>query len=1101
MPQEFFQRNAPQPESLQGESRQPESPQRESPQRESPQRELQSSTSLLSGGGELGALMRAMDWSRTALGPVETWPQALRTSVRILLTSRQPMFVWWGEELINLYNDAYKSIVGGKHPQALGQPASVVWREIWDQVGPRARSAMTANEGTYDEALLLIMERHGYPEETYYTFSYSPVPSDTGEAGGILCANTDDTQRIIGARQVALLRELAARTADARTIADACSFSAQSLETNLRDLPFALIYLADSDPSQLDSGRRRIVLAGRSGIDADHLAAPAHVYLDAPRDVSLWPFAEVLHTHAPKLLTNLDALGPLPQGAWDRPPRQAVVFPIAPSPQTGRSGLLVAGLNPYRLFDDSYQGFLGLVAGQIAAAIANAQAYEEERKRVEALAELDRAKTTFFSNVSHEFRTPLTLMLGPLEELLASQSLANQDGDEFSDQRRLVAVAYRNGLRLLKLVNSLLDFARIEAGRVRANYQPTDLAAFTADLASSFRSATDKAGLRFTVNCPPLPQPAYVDRDMWEKVVLNLISNAFKFTLEGEIAVELEPAGNGSAVRLRVRDTGTGIPLEEMPRLFERFHRVEGARGRTHEGTGIGLALVQELVKLHGGSISVQSEVGRGSAFTVQIPMGSAHLPPERVGTGASAGSLAAPMAAFTAASTAMRAEAFVDEALGWLPLSGEGPESHLSFITSAAIPGAAALHNAVALDGIAKQSSRGRVLLADDNADMRAYVYRLLAPHFDVEAVADGQEALDRALNHPPDLILSDIMMPGLDGFALLKNLRTEPATSTLPVILLSARAGEESRVEGIEAGADDYLVKPFTARELLARVTTHLEMSRLRRQAAERERALRRDAEAARERATAAMEALRRANSDLEQFAFSASHDLQEPLRMVATFSQLLQMKYAGKLDEQADTIIQHCVEGATRMGRMIRDLLEYTRVASISDAQPERMALEDALEGALDNLRTAILESGAVLTHDPLPILRAEPVHLQQIFQNLVSNAIKYRGHKPPCIHIGAVRHNGGWEFTVRDNGIGIDERYQEQVFGLFKRLHSGSRYSGTGLGLAICKKLVERYHGRIWVESALGEGSTFFFTLPDSELPDGEKDAEHSEGSAY
>ena len=212
---------------------------------------------LLEGGGELGALMRAIDWSRTALGPVERWPQALRTSVRIMLTSRQPMFVWWGDELINLYNDAYKSIVGGKHPQALGQPASLVWREIWDQVGPRAKSAMTANEGTYDEALLLIMERHGYREETYYTFSYSPVPSDTGEAGGILCANTDDTQRIIGARQLALLRELAARTTDARTIGDACSLAVQSLETNPRDLPFAAIYLLDTRSQPGGAGRLR----------------------------------------------------------------------------------------------------------------------------------------------------------------------------------------------------------------------------------------------------------------------------------------------------------------------------------------------------------------------------------------------------------------------------------------------------------------------------------------------------------------------------------------------------------------------------------------------------------------------------------------------------------------------------------------------------------------------------------------------------------------------------------------------------------------------------------------------------------------------------
>src|ERR1700733_8353272 len=294
---------------------------------ESLQRPTDAHGGLLAGGGELGALMRAMDWSRTSLAQLQMWPQALRTSVRILLTSRQPMFVWWGHELINLYNDAYKTIVGGKHPQALGQPASVVWREIWDQVGPRAKLAMTANEGTYDEALLLIMERNGYREETYYTFSYSPVPSDTGEAGGILCANTDDTQRIIGARQLSLLRELAARTSDARTIDAACSLSAQALETNPRDLPFALIYL-------LDAERENVVLAASSGIAANHVTAP----LVAPlKGTSVWPFAQVHDTHAPALVTGLDGLGFLPNGAWDRSPQHAFLLPIPPSGQTGRA--------------------------------------------------------------------------------------------------------------------------------------------------------------------------------------------------------------------------------------------------------------------------------------------------------------------------------------------------------------------------------------------------------------------------------------------------------------------------------------------------------------------------------------------------------------------------------------------------------------------------------------------------------------------------------------------------------------------------------------------------------------------------------------------
>jgi PAS domain S-box-containing protein len=742
--------------------------------------------SFLAGGGESGELMRRLDWAGTPLGPADRWPQALKTAVRIVLTSRQPMFVWWGDDLINLYNDAYRSILGGKHPQALGQPASVVWREIWDQVEPRAMTAMFKNEGTYDEALLLIMERYGYPEETHYTFSYSPVPNDEGGTGGIFCANTDDTDRIIGERQLALLRELASRTADARTLEEACALSARSLDTNPWDLPFSLIYL-------LDQGRQRMVLAGSAGIPSGHPGAPPEMPVEDDR---LWPFEKVLATNAACIVDDLAQAGPMPSGLWGQPPRRAVALPIPASGQTGRSGVLIAGLNPYRIWNDSYQGFVRLVSGQIAAAIANAQAYEAERQRAESLAELDRAKTAFFSNVSHEFRTPLTLLLGPLEEVLA-----RGDGGIHEDDLQLVDVAHRNGLRLLKLVNTLLDFSRIEAGRVQASYQPTDLSAITCDLASSFRSTVEKAGLRFIVACPPLPQPVYVDREMWEKIVLNLISNAFKYTFEGEIAVKTAVSPDGAWAMLLVHDTGTGIAAEELPRLFERFHRVEGARGRTHEGTGIGLALVQELVRLHGGSVTVESEWGKGSTFTVQLPFGAAHLQRDRVYDGPSA------------VSTATRPETFVDEAERWLPRAvsrtGDGR------------------------DGDA--SGRPRILLADDNADMREYLGRLLASRYQVTSVSNGQDALSVALQKTPDLVLSDVMMPALDGFGLVSRLRDNPATRTVPVILLSARAGEEARIEGLQSGADDYLVKPFTARELLARLETHLRMSQLRQQVAQ--------------------------------------------------------------------------------------------------------------------------------------------------------------------------------------------------------------------------------------------------------------------------
>jgi signal transduction histidine kinase len=290
------------------------------------------------------------------------------------------------------------------------------------------------------------------------------------------------------------------------------------------------------------------------------------------------------------------------------------------------TGVIAVGVSPRRELDQEYKGFFELIARRVAAAIAEARAYEAESRRAQALAEIDRAKTAFFSNVSHEFRTPLTLMLGPLEELKGE--LARSTASLSAAHYQQIDFAHRNGLRLLKLVNTLLDFSRIEAGRVQAVYEPTDLAGITAELASVFRSAIEKAGLRLMVDCPDLSEHAYVDREMWEKIVLNLVSNAFKFTFEGEIEVKLRQADDH--VELTVRDTGTGIPAHELPKLFERFHRVAGAHGRTHEGSGIGLALVQELVKLHGGSVSVDSQYRKGAPSGWWSPLATITCPPGR---------------------------------------------------------------------------------------------------------------------------------------------------------------------------------------------------------------------------------------------------------------------------------------------------------------------------------------------------------------------------------------------------------------------------------------------------------------------------------------
>jgi PAS domain S-box-containing protein len=397
-------------------------------------------------------------------------------------------------------------------------------------------------------------------------------------------------------------------------------------------------------------------------------------------------------------------------------------------------------------------------------------------------------------------------MLGPLADALASPEPISEA------QRERLDIAHRNALRLLRLVSSLLDFSRIEAGRVEAAYRPTDLAALTADLASSFQSAMDKAGLRLIIDTQHFSQVVYVDRDMWEKIVLNLVSNAFKFTFEGEITVALREMDG--AARLSVCDTGIGIPASQIDKLFDRFHRVEGARGRSFEGSGIGLALVRELVHLHAGEIAVESEEGHGTAVHVTLPLGTAHLAPDRVRD------------ASEEAAMASRSQTFLEEALRWLP--GE---------TSGASLDTGAFHSApqqVAGQGMLREERR--VLLADDNADLRDYISRLLTDRgYEVEAVADGEAALAVLQARRPDILVTDVMMPRLNGLGLVKAVREDASLRDLPIVMLSARVGDDATVEGLDAGADDYLTKPFSARELLARIATNIAMARLRHETAE--------------------------------------------------------------------------------------------------------------------------------------------------------------------------------------------------------------------------------------------------------------------------
>ena len=677
-------------------------------------------------GGDAGGMadrVRARDWSGTAVGPADRWPQSLQTALSICLSSRFPMHVWWGRDRTVFYNDAYVPAMGDKHPAALGRPAAEVWPEAWPELGPMAESVLAGRGATYSEDQQLFLRRHGYLEETYWTFSYSPIQDETGGVGGIFVAVTETTSRVVGERRLRVLGDVGElSTMSAGTAEEASRAVIGLLARHRADVPFVAAYLRAADGS--------LQLVASSGVAAGGAVAPRSV--GGPSDAE--PVWRVAHNGTTEVVRGLigDAADQVEAAAaGPAVPADAVVAPLMIAGRAEPAGVLVAGVNPYRALDGDYRSFFDLVADQLSTAITDALAYEAERQRAEALAELDRAKTDFFSNVSHEFRTPLTLIMGPVAELRAAPAVV---ADPWL--REELDVVHRNALRLGKLVNSLLDFSRLQAGRVEAHFEPVDLAAYTAELASVFRSAVERAGVAYDVDCRTvaragLRRPGHVGADRPQPAVQRR-----EVHLRGPHRVGLRH--HGRSVVLTVTDTGIGIPADELPRLFERFHRVERARARSGEGSGIGLAMVRELVGLHGGAIAVDSKPDRGTTFTVTLPAGprAPAAGPDRPG-----GRRRRP-----ARSTCP-------------PSPSPSSPRRCAGSRTAARTGRRRPRSPAA-------AAQGRVLVADDNADMREYLSRLLAPRYAVQAVGDGAAALAAAPPTPrPRRQRRDDARPRRDG------------------------------------------------------------------------------------------------------------------------------------------------------------------------------------------------------------------------------------------------------------------------------------------------------------------------------------------------
>jgi len=731
---------------------------------------------FLTSEGELGEMIRHFNWASTSLGSIMHWPQSLKTTINLMLNSKNPIWIGWGPENTFLYNDAYIDVLGiDKHEWALGKPASVVWKEIWDICGPLSDKVYNESISTNNDDVQLFMQRGSFLEEVFYSFSYSPIFDEFGKVAGLFCPNFETTAKLLNARRSKTLAELAAKSLIEKTIEAAFASAAATIEKNKEDIPFALFYLADK------SGKKAALIQ-ESGISliTDALFPDQFKIND---DSTL---SQVLKTGKPQII-SLSENNNL-TGQASQPIRHAIAL-LLTTTVNKPVGVLVCGINPTRRLDNDYVSFYEAVTGNISASIQNVAAIENERKRLEELAEIDRAKTAFFSNISHEFRTPLTLMLGPLEELMQSPAIGN-------NERETIDTTHRNALRLLKLVNTLLDFSLMESGRLKAAFAPHNIAAVTENLAGNFRAITEKAGLTLIVNTQPLSEKVYLDSEMWEKIVFNLLSNAFKYTLEGSITVTVTEDNNNAV--LKVTDTGVGIPEKEISNMFTRFHRIRSTTGRSFEGSGIGLSMIKELILQHGGTISVESTEGTGSTFTVTMPFGKAHLPETAI---------------------------------------TESTTNTNDIISGHFLREANAMMNGVKPEGIRlfnpEDKYRDTILIVDDNMDMRRHLTSILEAEYTIISATNGQEALDTIRQIQPSLVVSDVMMPVMDGIELLKEIKQDPEITSIPVILLTARAGEESRIEGYDTGADDYLVKPFSAKEILARIRSQIKITKAREKA----------------------------------------------------------------------------------------------------------------------------------------------------------------------------------------------------------------------------------------------------------------------------
>ncbi|KAJ9099949.1 hypothetical protein QFC21_003957 [Naganishia friedmannii] len=983
------------------------------------------------------SLLLSTDWSKTDLGPIEKWPSSLRTALGIVMAMPGQANLWWGKELTMIYNDHYASMVQKKHPALFGKSGAEGWAEIWADLGPVAEIVLSGTPITKDDDEFLFEAREGKQlEEYYHSWCWVPIRDEKGEIGGLLNYTRNTTKK-----------------------------ASLSGEAVAKDVPFAILYhvvqedlAADTSNTTMNmtdeklsvSGSRnapirlKLAYGGSVGVHAGHPHVPSETTvsirrppralggLDPARTSSPtmsmisalstpnededmktvkaenWPFKEVLQSRKPHVIEDCtDLVKGFDIRSWDALPTKACVLPICnESSSDVPSAVLIVGLNVRRAFDEEYANWLHQLRLQLYGGLLQVRSQEAERERAAELQAMDQIKSNWISGVSHELRLPLTLVSGPLDDLA-------REAPEGSRAKSLLTMAKRNVNRLHNLVDSLMDFSRLEAGKLKGSFRPVPIGAFTRDLAGLFRPAIERTKLKLVIDCEEDDERAcFVDPDLYEKIVLNLVGNAFKYTHQGSIHVSLRYTPR--SVTMSVTDTGVGIPSASMERIGERFFRVSST-GRSHEGTGIGLSLTKELIKLHGGSLAVESwyadenaEHRHGSIFTVKIPLGTSHLPTANIDEIASDENRAG-----------RYAKGMIDEVLQWNSEQDSASlESNSESAGSAALTSGSTERTGSSLDPSTLFFTKDDVILiVDDSRDLRTWLVSLFKPYVGkVIEACDGVQGLEKAMLHKPDIIVSDVQMPRSDGFEFLQAVRAHEDIKFTPFILLTARAGESDLTTGLLTGAEDYMVKPFVSRELIARVSLQLQLGK-RRRILEKAFAQRLD-EVEKRRQEAEQERKRQ-----ELLIDVTSHELRNPTSAIIQCSQMvganltqlrqtLQLIHAAKqsldvtedlvdqlkADEELCRNINSCAQNQSRiaddvlaLARINLDMLHFVNVPTIIRKRIQDVVKPFALEAESNGIDLVLDLNDASL--DRVPYAITDPFRLGQVIVNLVGNAMRY------------------------------------------------------------------------------------------------------------